>query len=231
VISPTEQLDNPVWHSLIGRDADKAIGSPLARAYPADMSPFFGLPSEPAAENWEAAHELLEGRSRALYHQAGPVPTGWTVDFTLDVVQMITPKPIGQPDPRAVPLGPQDAPAILDLVAAAKPGPFGPATTLFGGYYGIWINGTLAAMAGERFHLDGWTEISAVATSPQYRGQGLASSVIRTIASQVECRGERVFLHVVSSNPARALYEHLGFHTRTHIAVRGLTPEESELRP
>jgi ribosomal protein S18 acetylase RimI-like enzyme len=223
VTSPDRQLDNPVWHSLSGRHRDVATGSDLARIYPADMSPFFAMPASPTTKHWEAARMLAQRPDPVLLHQDATVPPDWTQAFSLDVVQMIAAGSIGDPDPRAAPLGPRDLPAMLALVAAAKPAPFGPKTPLFGGYHGIWADGALIAMAGERLHVDGWTEISAVATSPVHRGEGLASAVIRTVAAIIEARGEHAFLHVVHSNRARGLYEHLGFQERRHTPVRGLT--------
>ena len=55
-------------------------------------------------------------------------------------------------------------------------------------------------MAGERLRLDGWTEISAVCTSPGHRGRGLASQLIGALVAAIELRSERVFLHVLSTN-------------------------------
>jgi hypothetical protein len=46
-------------------------------------------------------------------------------------------------------LSPVDTTAMMDLVAATKPGPFGPRTPLLGRYLGIWHGDRLAAMAGE----------------------------------------------------------------------------------
>jgi ribosomal protein S18 acetylase RimI-like enzyme len=218
-----EELDNPVWHSLAGAHLHLAVGSDLARRYAPDISPFFAIPDHPTAKNWRAARELANGQDAAIVHQTAELPGGWAETFSLDVIQMTANEPIGAPEPRARPLGQDDVPAILELVAKTKPGPFAARTILFGGYLGIWIDGQLAAMAGERLQVNGWTEISAVATDPDHRGAGYASSLIRAVAAQIESRGERAFLHVVDSNPARALYEHLGFRERRHVPVRGVS--------
>ena len=42
--------------------------------------------------------------------------------------------------------------------------------------------GSLIAMAGERLHPAGWTEISAVCTDAAFRGQGIGTRLVRAIA-------------------------------------------------
>src|SRR5215470_7888111 len=45
VPSDTErELDNPIWSCLSTRHAHVALGGPLARRYPTDISPITGLP-------------------------------------------------------------------------------------------------------------------------------------------------------------------------------------------
>ena len=71
------------------------------------------------------------------------------------------------------------------------------------------------AMAGERFRLPGYTEISAVCTHPDIRRRGLGAALTRHVAVGILARGERPFLHVASTNHgARRVYERLGFTTR-----------------
>jgi hypothetical protein len=45
---------------------------------------------------------------------------------------------------------------MLKLVRDTDPGPFLPRTIELGRYVGIRDGGVLIAMAGERFHFDGW---------------------------------------------------------------------------
>ena len=85
-------------------------------------------------------------------------------------------------------------------------------------------------MAGERLRLDGWTEISAVCTDPEHRGQGLASRLMGALIAAIQARSERVFLHVLATNTgAIRLYEELGFRVRetATLAVVMRTPAES----
>ncbi|GAA4396886.1 GNAT family N-acetyltransferase [Tsukamurella soli] len=128
-------------------------------------------------------------------------------------------------DPGVVVLGPCDVPSILDLVARTRPGPFTPRTIELGTYLGIHDGDRLVAVAGERLHPPGWTEISAVCTDPAYRGRGLATRLIRAVGAGIRDRGEVPFLHTAATNTrAIALYEHLGFTLRSRLDLTFVAP-------
>ncbi|RAK61656.1 hypothetical protein DJ021_02430 [Phenylobacterium hankyongense] len=123
------------------------------------------------------------------------------------------------------PLGTDDVPDMLALTAATEPGPFGPRTIEMGRYLGVRSgDGRLAAMAGQRLALDGFTEISAVCTDPSFRGQGHARALVATLASQVIEGGKLAFLHVKTENGAKVVYGKLGFEVRRPIQYTVLTP-------
>ena len=86
-------------------------------------------------------------------------------------------------------LGAADVPEMLDLVERTQPGPFLARTVELGTYLGIRRDGRLVAMAGERLHPPGFTEISAVCTDAAYRGQGLATRLVRAVAAGIRRRG------------------------------------------
>jgi ribosomal protein S18 acetylase RimI-like enzyme len=166
-------------------------------------------------------------------------PDGWVLHRVLPGVQMIgdhfrprleaTASATGTPTPsrRADPidpldpiesLGPEDVPDMLALVARTQPGPFLHRTVEFGGYLGIRRRGRLVAMAGERLRPPGYTEISAVATDPDHRKQGLAERLVREVATGIVARDEIPFLHAAASNAgAIRLYESMGFTLRRTV--------------
>jgi predicted GNAT family acetyltransferase len=75
-------------------------------------------------------------------------------------------------------------------------------------------------MAGERLHVEGWTEISAVCTAPTHRGEGIATRLVRAVVAGIERRSERAFLHTGTSNTAAInLYETLGFGVRRRLTI------------
>jgi predicted GNAT family acetyltransferase len=119
-------------------------------------------------------------------------------------------------------LGEPDVPEMLALTKLTKPGPFAKRTREMGDYFGIRVNGELIAMAGERLHLPGHTEISAVCTHPDHLGHGYATALITWLMERISNRGEQAFLHVRAENArAVALYERLGFQKRAvlHYAI------------
>ena len=99
--------------------------------------------------------------------------------------------------------------ALADLT---RPGPFGTRTIEFGHYHGIFENGKLVAMTGQRLHVGNYTELSAVCTHPDHLGKGYAASLMTHQLNLILSHGQQPFLHVRADNTrAIALYERLGF--------------------
>jgi predicted GNAT family acetyltransferase len=110
-----------------------------------------------------------------------------------------------------------DVPDMLALTKLTEPGPFLLRTIELGAYYGIHESGSLVAMAGERLHLTGFTEVSAVCTHPSFRGRGYGNALMSIVISGIMNRGETPFLHVRTDNPAIELYKKLGFQVRAQL--------------
>jgi predicted GNAT family acetyltransferase len=65
--------------------------------------------------------------------------------------------------------------------------------------------------------------VSGVCTHPDFRGQGYAAGLMQIVIERILERAEIPFLHVYATNVgAIALYETLGFATRTTVEVRVL---------
>ena len=111
------------------------------------------------------------------------------------------------------PLTASDVDAMVDLVARTEPGPFRPRTIELGGYEGIFHDGTLVAMAGRRFHLPGYVEVSAVCTDPSARRRGYGAIVTALVADQIAAEGNTAMLHVAQTNDsARRVVRAARFH-------------------
>lgn len=71
--------------------------------------------------------------------------------------------------------------------------------------------------------------IELIALMPEYRGKGIATQIITKVLE--ENKGRRVHLQTFRENPARELYQKLGFHkygeTETHWLMEVL-PERQE---
>jgi predicted GNAT family acetyltransferase len=154
------------------------------------------------------------------------VPDTWKIELTMPCRQMVLPDGTGDDSGSREPLlvlAPDDVPEMLALVERTRPGPFARRTIELGDYLGVRDGGTLVAMAGERMHPPGYTEISAVCTDANQRGKGLASQLIRALVHSIRGRGETPFLHLTMQNEtARRLYDALGFETRATFDVVAL---------
>jgi predicted GNAT family acetyltransferase len=126
------------------------------------------------------------------------------------------------PEPRyeVSELSEANIPEMLALTSLTHPGPFRPHTYTLGTYLGIHVNGRLIAMAGQRMHLPGHREISAVCTHPEFTGRGLARMLVSRLVDAVFDEGLTPFLHVEESNVrAQAVYTSLGFAERRRLPV------------
>jgi ribosomal protein S18 acetylase RimI-like enzyme len=237
-------LDNAVWSSLTGPHAHFAEGAGLALRYPPDVSPFVAVPplrQAPVSRRVRVPDRAITDAAawEALAHLVGPdqivalsgpptlldhLPAEWQVTMSGQGVQLVaTDALVTRPDAEALILGEDDVAEMLDLVARTEPGPFLPRTYELGTYLGIRRNGALVAMAGERLHPPGWTEISAVCTDPAFRGQGLATRLVRAVAHGIRERGETPLMHAAVTNTnAIRLYTSIGFTERKRIGFCAL---------
>lgn len=215
-------LDNPAYASLTGPHASLAESFGTARRYPPDMSPFAALPSGATDADWADLAVLAgQGAVVALVNPE-PAPDGWESVFRMPGVQMVAEQVAGTVDPAAVRLTAEDVPDMLALIERTKPGPFLTRTVEMGAYLGVRRDGELVAMAGERMHPPGATEVSAVCTDPAHRGEGLAARLVASIVNGIQERGETAFLHATAVNtPAIRLYEAMGFRLRRTVSFEG----------
>jgi len=233
-------LDNPIWQALISTHAGFAEICNAARKFPGEISVLAGF-SEPIRENYDSLAALLTPDERVgLFLQDPPDPPApWTVVSSVPLLQMLcenrnssaptvrsNPK---SPDPKFISLSQADVPEMLALTKLTKPGPFGARTHEMGDYIGVRSAGRLAAMAGERLRLPGYTEISAVCTHPDHLGHGFATALMGVLMDRICSRGELPFLHVRPENVrAIQVYERLGFTKRASLHYVVLRHQKEE---
>src|ERR1700754_3126472 len=216
-------LDNPAWGALTGVQARFADRHGRAARYQTDVSVFYAFADAADPQSWEDMTALVP-LGGEFFVGVGPdtTPPGWELVRKGEAVQLTGDNVYATADPEAVLMTAADVPEMTDLVRRTEPGPFLPRTHELGTYVGIRRNGALVALAGERMHPPGWTEISAVCTDPAYRGQRLATRLVETIIAGIRDRGEVPFLHTQATNSAAlALYAKMGFTVR-RPAIFGL---------
>ena len=223
-------LDRPVWNALTTEQAHLAAVSGATVRMDPDYGPFAAARDD-GDEAQAALAATLRGpddRIGVVERAAWPVPEGLRVLGGGELVQMVFegPAPEKPDDPRIELLTAKDAKEMAALAHATEPGPWGRKTHLYGDYFGIRIGGKLAAMAGERMRLPGLAELSGVSTWPEFRGQGLASVLVRRVVRGFLERGETPFLHCYAANVgAVALYEALGFRVHARMCFTILARE------
>lgn len=222
------QLDAPIWHALTGRQHPVSIGTDRARRMRPEIGPFAACGADDGASVADlAALVAAHGATILLQADAPPLPPTCRVEMSAIGVQMTLTAPENLAVSGAVlALGDADAEEMLALAQLTQPGPFAPRTHTLGRFWGVRVDGRLAAMAGERFQPDGITEISAVCTHPDFRGRGLAARLVSKVAADILARDEEPFLHTFASNAgAIRVYESLGFTIRREMTVTVLVPE------
>jgi ribosomal protein S18 acetylase RimI-like enzyme len=225
-------LDSPAWAALNGPQARFAEWHGRVVRYQPDVAPFLAVPPEPddEAKMWDDIAALAGPGGVVVVPGMDTRPPGWEVVNHTPGVQMVDEGVAAEGYPEAVRLTASDVPEMLALVERTKPGPFLPRTVELGTYLGIRREGALVAMAGERLHPPGFTEISAVCTDASVRGQGLATRLVHAVAAGIKERGETPILHAAAHNAnAIRLYESLGFRIRMRpefVALR--VPDEAQ---
>ena len=170
-------LDNLCWHALNSHQANFAIGNGLAKRFRPDVSPLAALAECTDAALEDLAQIVSDGESVFVDHIEIPaqMPAGiWKTVHTFTLMQLVSKGPIADIsiNQEVLDLTISDVPDMLQLAELTQPGPFRIHTIELGHYIGIRQHGTLIAMAGERRHLPGYREISAVCTHPDHRGRG-----------------------------------------------------------
>ena len=217
-----DPLDYPVWTALTTRQATLAEGGALARRYPVAVAPFAAL-ADMSAESFAALGALMSGSDIAVLFTPDTVaaPDAFKVLLAETGEQMMgTPADAPTRGVEIVTLGADDVPAMMELTALTKPGPFSARTHELGTFLGIRVDGQLAAMAGERMKPGQYTEITAVCVHPSHRGKGFGQMLLSAVSRQIVARGEIPFLHVFSNNAsAIALYRRQGMEIRRRLHV------------
>ncbi len=196
--------------------ADLAITADGAARYPATIVPFAGI-GEPTSRAADQLTSLVDDAESVFIVGVAPAPPpGWRLEPQKPVLQMIC--TTRAPETRGPPVTVMTAGQVADMVALTDlvfPGFFRPRTLEMGSYYGIYDGSRLAAMAGERMRLDGYQELSAVCTHPDYTGRGHAQRLLGVLCNSAFDRGFTPFLHVYADNErAIGVYRRMSFVDR-----------------
>jgi ribosomal protein S18 acetylase RimI-like enzyme len=219
----TAEIDNPFWTSLQSRHRAIAQCADRVARYPAEYAPFLGVADAQAGDALRAL--VAPGESVYLLGVVPDIPRGWRLRTYRPLAQMIRETPIAVDDGSdIIRLSESHRADVLALTALVYPHYFRERTMELGRYFGMYIDGRLAAMAGERLATETFQEVSAICTHPDFVGRGYAHRLTAMLTNDILSEGRMPYLHVSYENPrAKALYERMGYHLRRDIPFWSLT--------
>ena len=219
-------LDNMIWNAITTGNNDIAIVDGDVGCYLPDIAPFAGMKNFNDV-NLKKLYEFIPpNRNVAIssLHKMDHDENKWKLIQPMDVTQMVYEHTVNtfttKNSSLIVPLSEEHVPQMMELTALTRPGPFLQQTIRFKNYFGIFIEGRLAAMTGQRMHPKPYMEVSAVCTHPHFRGMGYAKTLMLHVMKLILDDSFTPFLHVLSNNSnAIELYKTIGFQTRKQIFV------------
>ena len=221
---PHAALDNPFWSSLRTVHGGIARVQGQVACYPAEYAPFLGV-SDDGVDVADAMEALVaSGESVYLLGVIPKIPVGWTLQAFRSLAQMVCEAPLEVVvGPQVTVLGDAHRADVLALVAQVYPHYFRERTQELGRYLGIYQQGRLAAMAGERLGNTEAREMSAICTSPDFNGRGYARRLTAQLSNETLAAGQMPFLHVSHENTrAFQLYQQMGYRHRRDIGFWSL---------
>ena len=214
-------LDNPIWNALITGNKAYAEGAETVKLFPRAISPLVGL-AENTALYFDRLYEIIPLDTPVVVFAIGEweIPGSWNILIQIPGFQMVyagSPIPLIQ-DEDIVTLTGEHIPQMMALTELTNPGPFSARTNELGHFEGVFKDGLLVAMTGQRLQPYDYIEISAVCTHPDHTGNGYARKLLLRQIHHIMAAGCTPFLHVKKDNTrAIKVYEQLGFETRKDV--------------
>ena len=209
-----------MWHSLNESHKDYAINYEGFKCYHPDYCPFVGFIDRTHSNNNLAKYATLVEKffvvgNKPLYSK--PL----TLHNDLVCNQMVLRQAIKTelPSPIVELVTKQQKIDLSVLINLVQPGYFKDKTAQLGNYFGIYKNGQLIAVTGQRMRMHKFIEVSAVVTHPAHIRKGYAKQLVIHTTNQIFKHNCTPYLHVAETNEgAIKLYEKLGFVTRRKIS-------------
>jgi len=218
-----ETLSNMIWRAFAGSQKHLTTGTDRVRRFAAGYSPLLAFADPASADFAQIAPYCQAGERFYCGEWTGAQPTGWTIELDTTMCPMLwngSLPPAGE-SLDVVRLRSDHVSQAMELTALTRPGPFGERTIELGEWYGVFEDGLLIAMAGERLQDGRLREISGICTRPEFQGRGLARRMTELMVRRLLARGETPFLHVAAKNTrAVELYKKMGFVVTREVPMR-----------
>ena len=226
---PEDALDNPVWFSLTDCHFNQAIDYGHVKFFHPDYGPFGAfINNEDTSIAIEKHAELIN--EFFIVGDKPKMPRYFKEPIEYIGLQMIIYNKINHPITETiVELTESHYDDLINLVKLVYPEYFKPKTNALGRYYGIYKEGKLIAVTGERMQTNDFIEISAVITHPDHTGKSYAKQLIAHTVEAILKKNKIPFLHVDETNlgPIQ-LYKKLGFITRRKFSFWKISSENKD---
>jgi len=214
MINLEEQLKNPVWYSLNETHKKHVIEFDGVRFYNPEISSFGAFLDEDKTE--KVVNEMFKTNDELFFVSENKTPK---IDETkVELVKKIAGcqmvlnklKDIKITE-NIVLLDETYIDEIYDLIWLVMPGYYKKRTFEMGKYFGIFKDGKLVSITGQRMQTNLFIEVSSVVTHPDYTGKGLAKQLIFHTTKEILKENKTSILHTNKGNLAIPLYEKLGY--------------------
>lgn len=208
------QLKNPVWYSLNETHKKYAVEFEGVRFYNPEICSFGSFFDE--TKTAKASSEYLEATNEFFFVSENQTPivndTKAFLEKKIDGCQMVLNKLTEvRITENIVLLDKIHIDEIYNLIWLVMPGYYKKRTFEMGKYYGIFKDGKLVSIAGQRMQTNLFIEVSAVVTHPDYTRKGLAKQLITYNTKGILKENKTPILHTNKGNLAIPLYEKLGY--------------------
>jgi len=207
-------LKNPVWYALGEVHNKFSIGYDGVKFYNPEVCPFGAF--QDADKTANALNEYAKIADSFFLVSENGIPT-FDKNFVvfnrkIEGVQMVldTLKAV-EISENIVPLTHKHIDEVYDLIWLVMPGYYKKRTFEMGKYFGVFDDGKLVSISGQRMQTNNFIEVSGVVTHPDYTRLGFAKQLVTHTTNEVLKTGKKVILHTTKGNPAIKMYESLGY--------------------
>ncbi|APQ17639.1 GNAT family N-acetyltransferase [Maribacter hydrothermalis] len=209
-----EQLKNPVWYSLKETHKHFLVEYDGVQFYNQEVSTFGSFFDE--TKTVKASNNYLKNTDHFFFVSENQTPliddTKVFLEKKIEGCQMVlnTLSDVSIIE-EIVLLGNDYIDEIYNLIWLVMPGYYRRRTYEMGNYYGIFKNGKLVSITGQRMQTNLFIEVSAVVTHPEYTRKGFAKQLIAHTTKEILRENKKPILHTNKGNSAIPLYEKLGY--------------------
>lgn len=209
-----KKLKNPTWHSLCETHNSFSISYEDVKFYDPEICPFGAFTDVSKTANALNEYAKLTDSFFLVSENETPLFDQETVTLVkkMEGCQMVLDTLIEfNISEKIVPLTEEHQDEIYNLIWQVMPGYYKKRTFEMGKYFGIFKDNKLVSIAGQRMQTNGWIEVSAIVTHPNYTRRGFAKQLTLHVTKDIIKDNKQPILHTTKGNAAIGLYESLGY--------------------